>query len=192
RDSAGGFDVQRFGREGVAAVNARAARATDGTATFYNPGGLALGRGVELSVAPMLGFSTLSAQHSRIPLEDPFGVALAFAATIPLDGPLHDRIRVGFGAYFLPTGVLHLLARPTEQPLFPYYDNRTQRLILLPALSVRLADRLAIGVGANIVGGRNGPAAPKPGASGAPESRIDVEANTIVALNLGVRFDPTD
>ncbi len=189
---AGAFDVQGFGPEGVAAVNARAARATDGTATFYNPGGLAFGRGVELSVAPTLGFSTLSAQHTRIPLDDPFGVALAFAATVPLEGPLHDRVRVGLGAYFLPTGVLHLLARPTEQPLFPYYDNRTQRLILLPALSVRLTDRLAIGVGANLLGGVNGPASVTPGASGAPESRIDVEANTIIALNAGIRFDLTD
>src|SRR5262249_51812973 len=159
--------------EGIAAVNARAARATDGTATFYNPGGLALGQGVELSVAPTLGFSLLSAQGSRLPLEDPFGIAIAFAATVPLQGPLHDRLRVGFGAYSLPTGVAPLPARPTQQPLSPYYDNRPQRLVLLPALSVRLAKRFAIGVSANILGGVSGPASLTPGASGAPESRLD-------------------
>jgi hypothetical protein len=32
----------------------------------------------------------------------------------------------------------------------------------------------------------------RPGASGAPESRIDLEASTTVALNLGLRFDPTE
>jgi hypothetical protein len=190
--SAGVFDVEGFGPEGIAAINARAARADDGTAAFYNPGGLGLGRGVAVSIAPQIGASTLTAQGVRRPLDDPFGVGFALAATIPLEGPLHDRLRVGIGGYFPFSGLLHLLARPIDQPLFPYYDNRTQRLELMPALAFRITDRLAIGAAVNILGGVTGTAAVLPSASGALESRIDLTAGTVAAANLGLRFDPTE
>src|SRR5262249_37554373 len=141
---AGAFEVLGFGPAGMAEVGARAARADDGTATFYNPGGLGLGRGVRLEIAPTLGVSSLSVQGQTAALTDPFGVALAFDATIPFKGPLEDRIRIGFGAYLPTAGALHLIARRSDEPFFPYYDNRTQRLVLVPALAVRILDGLAI------------------------------------------------
>jgi hypothetical protein len=187
---AGAFDVEGFGPEGVAEINARAARADDGTAAFYNPGGLGLGRGVRLTLAPTLGVSALAAQGKTTALANPFGVALAFDATIPFEGLLKDRIRVGFAGYLPPSAALHLLAHPSDQPFFPYYDNRTQRLLLVPALAVRLLDGLSIGVGFNVLGGVSGPASVTTGASGAPEPRLDLDAATAVAVNAGVRFDP--
>ncbi|HVY48597.1 MAG TPA: hypothetical protein VHB21_22060 [Minicystis sp.] len=186
------FDVEGFGPAGVAEVGARAARADDGTATFYGPGGLALGSGVRVELAPTLGVSNLAAQHKTLTLEDPFGVALAFDATIPFDGVLKDRIRFGFGSYLLPTNALRVLAHPEDQPFYPYFDNRTQRLVVLPALAVKIARGLGVGVGVNVLGGVSGPASVTTGASGAPEPRIDVEATTRLSAVVGVRFDPVD
>ncbi len=186
---AGAFEVLGFGPTGVAEVNARAARAEDGSAAFYNPGGLAFGRGVSIELAPTLGISGLSAQGRSVGLEDPFGIAIALAVTVPLEGVLKDRIRLGFAGYLLPSGLLHLVARPGETPFFPYYDNRTQRLVVVPALAVKIADRLGIGVGVNVLGGVSGPAAVQPGASGAIESRLDLEATTRASVHAGVRFD---
>jgi opacity protein-like surface antigen len=183
--------VLGFGPAGVAEVNARAARADDGTATFYNPGGLALGHGVAIEITPTVGVSALSAQRKTLPLTDPFGVSLAFAATIPLTGALKDRFRVGFGAYLPSSGAFHLTAHESDQPVFPYYDNRTQRLVLVPALAVRLADGLGVGVGLNVLGGVTGPATVDVGASGAPEPSLALAASTSLAVNAGVRFDPT-
>jgi hypothetical protein len=190
RADASAFDVHGFGPAGVAEVGARAARADDGTAAFYNPGGLGLGRGVRVEVAPTLGVSALTAQGEVAPLEEPFGIALALDATIPFEGPLHDRIRFGFGGYIPPGSVLRLIARGAATPQFPYFDNRTQRLVLIPALAVRITDRLALGAGADVLGGVSGPADVRSGASGAPEPRIDVQATTVIAAHLGVRFDP--
>ncbi len=187
---AGAFEVLGFGPTGVAEVGARAARATDGTATFYNPGGLGLGHGVGLEVAPTLGVSSLSAQGKALPVADPFGVTLAFDASVPFEGFLKDRIRVGFGGYLPPTGALHLVAHASDQPVFPYYDNRTQRLVLLPAVAVRVLDGLAVGVGFNVLGGVSGPATVTNGASGAPEPRLALTAATSLAVNAGARFDP--
>lgn len=186
---ASAFDVSGFGPAGVAEINARCARADDGTAAFYNPGGLGLGRGYHVEIAPQLGASALSAQGNTKSIEGPFGVALALDATLPFKGALADRLRFGFGGYFLPDGALRLIARSAEEPLFPYYDNRSQRLVLLLALAAKITDRLAVGASVNVLGGVSGSATVHPGASGAPEPRIDVNATTRVAANVGLRFD---
>ncbi len=189
---ASAFEVMGFGPEGIADVNARAARASDGSAAFYNPGGLGLGKGVHVDLAPMLAVSALEAQGETLPLESPFGFAFAFDATVPFEGVLEDRIRFGFGGYFLPDSALRLISRSGDAAFYPYYDNRTQRLVAIPALAVKLAPGLSIGGGANVLAGVAGPADVRVGASGAPESRIDEEVTTIMTAVLGARWDPTD
>lgn len=184
------FEVHGFGPAGVAEVNARGARADDGTAAFYNPGGLGLGRGYRVEIAPTAGVSALQAQGETRGLEDPFGIALALDATIPFEGALKDRLRFGFGGYFPPASALRLIARPVDTPVFPYYDNRTQRLVVLAALGVKVAEWIAVGAGVNALAGVGGAADVRPGASGAPEPRLDVVATTRLAVNVGLRIDP--
>ncbi|MBK9266676.1 MAG: outer membrane protein transport protein [Polyangiaceae bacterium] len=188
---ASAFDVQGLGPDGVAEVGARSASAEDGSAAFFNPGGLALGNGTALLIAPIVSVSTLRAQDKRLPFEDPFGITLTASATIPFEGPLANRLRIGFSGHFLPTAALRLLARAPEEPFYPYYDNRTQRLVALPALGVRITKWLGIGFGANVLAGVRGPAKLEKGATGAPEPRIDIAANTVVSGIFGVRWDPT-
>ncbi|HRI70186.1 MAG TPA: hypothetical protein PK156_38410 [Polyangium sp.] len=188
---ASSFEVQGIGPEGIAAVNARSAGAEDGSAAFYNPGGLAFGQTATLVIAPTLSLTTLQAQDKPLPFADPFGLTLTASVALPLEGPLAKRIRIGFSGYFLPTTALRLLARSPEQPLYPYYDNRTQRLTAVPAIGIRLADWLGVGIGANILAGVRGPAKLEQGATGAPEPRIDIAASTVVSTIAGIRFDPS-
>lgn len=188
---ASAFDVQGVGPEGVAEANARVAASEDGSAAFLNPAGLAFGKTTSVSLAPTVSFSTLQAQDKPLPIEDPFGITLTAGATLPLQGPLAKRLRIGFSGYFLPSAALRLLARAPDQPFFPYYDNRTQRLVALPALGIRLTKWLGVGVGANILAGVRGPAKLEQGATGAPEPRIDIAANTVASGIFGIRFDPT-
>lgn len=187
---AGAFDVLGAGPEGVAEVNARAARADDGFAGFLNPGGLAFGDGVRLTLAPLLGVSALRAQGQTLPLADPFGLALSFDATVPFEGLLHGRVRVGFAGYLPPTSAFHLLTPAPSAPLFPAYDNRTQRLVLTPSLAVRVHEALGLGVALDVLGGVRGPAVVSPGASGAGEPRLDLTAATALSVHAGLRFDP--
>ncbi|UQA63374.1 OmpP1/FadL family transporter [Polyangium aurulentum] len=189
---AGAFEVQGLGPEGVAEVGARSARSEDGAAAFFNPGGLALGEGTRIELSPVMSVSALRAGGELAPLEDPFGIALTASGTVPLQGPLAGRIRVGFSGYFMPGGALRILLREGDRPFFPYYDNRTQRLVVLPALGVRVARWLGVGVGVNVLAGVDGPARIEPGATGAPEPRIDIDARTVLAVNAGVRFDPAE
>lgn len=190
--SASAFDVLGVGPAGIAEVGARAARATDGAAAFYNPAGLAMGRGVHVEIAPQLGISALTTQGDTVDLADPFGILIAADGTVPLTGIFEDRLRVGLALYIPPAGALHLLVEPATAPQFPYFANRTQRLVVQPALAVRILQGLAIGAGLDILGGVEGPADVRPGASGAPEPRISVDATNHATAHVGVRLDVAD
>lgn len=186
---ASAFDVQGIGPESIAEVGARSASADDGSAAFLNPGSLAFGQAATISITPTLSLSTLQAQDKPLAFENPFGITLGAAATVPFEGPLANRLRIGFSGYFLPSTALRLLARAPDQPFYPYYDNRTQRLVAIPALGVRMTKWLGLGIGANVLAGVHGPAKLEQGATGAPEPRIDIAATTIISTIVGVRVD---
>jgi hypothetical protein len=188
RAGASEFEVLGVGPTGIAEANARAARATDGSAAFFNPAGLGMGQGIHVDVAPELGGSALSVQGRGAELADPFGLVVLADATVPFKSFLEDRIRVGIALY-VPPQALHLILEPADKPQLPYFANRTQRLVVEPAIGVRLASWLAIGGGIDVLGGVQGPADVRPGASGAPEPRIGVDATTQVAAHAGVRVD---
>lgn len=189
---AGAFDVIGAGPTGIAEAGARAARATDGTAAYFNPAGLAMGQGVHVEIAPMLGISSLIVQGRSDALADPFGFMIAADATVPLTGVFEDRIRVGIALYLAPSSALHLIIDPPDKPQFPYFHNRTQRLVVDPAIGIRLAQSVSIGAGLDVLGGVEGPADVRPGASGAPEPRISVDATTLAVAHVGVRVDLGD
>jgi hypothetical protein len=190
RARADAFTVWGFGPSGVAAAGARAASADDGTATAVNPGGLALGRGYRVEAGAMMAASRLEAAGQRAALEDPFGTTLALDVDVPLKGALEGRLRAALGVYALPTRLLHVVVRGEQAPSLPYYENRTQRLVVLPALSVRLARWLGVGVSLNTLAGLEGTADVRSGASRAAEPRIDQRAPTLVRPIVGVRIDP--
>lgn len=185
------FDVFGFGPEAVGEVSARAARAQDGTATFYNPGGLAFGKGYGVQVAGLAGISGLSVQGGRQSIASPVGATVAIDLDVPLEGPLAGRVRLGAGLFLLPSTMMHLRVRETTTPFFPYYDNRTQRFTAIPALSIRPFDKLGIGVGVNVLAGVTGPVDVREGQSRGLESRVETESKTEASLVAGVRFDAT-
>ncbi|MFO0588153.1 MAG: hypothetical protein U0441_11465 [Polyangiaceae bacterium] len=185
---ASAFDVLGVGPIGIAEAGARAARVTDGTAAFFNPAGLGAGQGIHIELAPQAGFSGLSVQGRGVDLADPFGVVAVADATVPLKGLLEDRLRVGVALHIPPTA-LHLLIQSPSEPQYPYFLNRTQRLVVAPSAALKLASFLSIGAAVDVLGGVQGPADVRPGASGAPEPRISVDATTQAAAHIGVRVD---
>jgi long-subunit fatty acid transport protein len=190
RARASAFDAYGFGPEGVASVGARAASVSDGTATYYNPGGLAFGRGYHVEAGALYALSELKAQGQRHPVSDPFGATLAVDADIPFEGPLAHLLRIGYGGYFLPNKLMRLQTPARTDPVFAYYENRSQRLIALPALALRVNRWLGVGVSADIFAGLSGPASLTQGASRALEARIDEEARTTLAAIVGVQARP--
>ncbi len=185
---ASAFEVVGVGPVSIAEVSARAARATDGSAAFFNPAGLAMGRGVHIDFAPQFSLSTLTAGGQTKELADPLGFVVLGDATLPFTGFLKDRFRVGIALYIPPTSVTHLLILPREEPQFPYFTNRTQRLVVQPALALRLFPWFSVGGGVNVLGGVSGPADVRAGASGSPEPRILMDATRQFAAHAGIRL----
>ncbi len=192
RASADAFSLYGFGPRGVASVGALGARAVDGTASYYNPGGLALGRGYHVEIGALYALSELQAQHHPIDFSDPAGATIAVDGDVPLTGPLSHVLRFGYGGYVLPDKLMHLGTPARSDPVYPYYENRSQRLVVLPALGVRLTRWLGIGAAANFFAGVSGPSELTHGPGGALEARIDQQAKSTVAAIVGLQARASD
>jgi len=190
--SADPFSLFGFGPQGVANVGAVAARADDGTASYYNPGGLALGQGYHVELGALYTLSGIKAQGHVVDLSDPAGVTIAFDGDVPLTGPLAKVLRFGYGGYVLPDKLMQLGTPARGDPVFPYYDNRSQRLVVLPALGVRLTDWLGIGAAANFFAGVSGPSRLGHGPGNALEERIDQDAKSALSAIVGIQARAAD
>jgi len=189
---AGTFELFGVHPVGVSEVSARTAAAEDGTACFYNPGGLGLGHGYQLELSGLGMVSRLEVQSERRDIDDPISGTFTVASAVPLEGLLRDRVRVGVAVHALPDRLMRLKTRSQSTPFFPYYDNRTQRFAIIPALAVRLADGLGVGFGVNALAGVQGPLDVREGQSRTLETRIAQEAGTVARIVAGVRFDPIE
>ena len=180
--SASGFDLFGVQAQGIAEVSARTAAARDGSASYYNPGGLALGQGYEVDLSALGVMSQLEVQDRSYAIDEPWGATVTVAAAVPLQGPLANRIRLGLALQGFGNTLMKLKLREASRPFFPYYDNRTQRLVVIPALSVRLAEGVGLGLGINTLAGMQGPIDVREGQSRMMEARVVQEAGTVARM----------
>jgi hypothetical protein len=182
---ASGADVFGIGSEAIARGGAMTAVSTGHEATFYNPAGLAFGERRELSfgylrILPDLTIQTRSGEIEQ-EISDPDLLVLGVAL------PLSERFAIGFSSYVLPQTILHVVASSPEEPFFPYYANRTQRLLLLPAIAARPFDWLSVGVGVNYLAGLGGGASAAEGPTREVEANVSEELPPTAALHAGLR-----
>lgn len=189
RVAASEAEVFGLGSEESALAGASAARVHDFSAGYYDPAGLVLARRPEAAVG-LVGFG------SRLPLPggghfhmtDRIGILVGAATPIPFVGPLADRLYVGLALHLLPDTVVRIVSRTPDQAFYPLYDNRTQRLVILPALAARVARGLSIGIGFNYLAGLDGRIAATEGATRAIEARVDEQIHSVLAVNVGARW----
>lgn len=185
-------DVFGLGSEESAVAGASAARVHDFSAAYYDPAGLTLAARPEGSVG-LVGFG------ARLPLPDGrtfhmtdrVGILVGAAAPIPFVGALARRLYVGVALHVVPTTILRVLAHTPDQAFYPLYDNRTQRLVVLPALAARLGHGLSIGLGVDYFAGLGGRVAATEGATRAVEARVDEQVYATAAVHAGVRWQAT-
>ncbi len=180
------------GPDGVAAVGARAASAIDGSASYYNPAGLAFGEGYGAEASAVYMLSGLKPAGKSQAFLAPFGVTITGDADIPLEEPLKGIFRIGTAVYALPDALMETRTRFRDDPAFTYYDGRTSRLVLVPALGMRIKKWLGIGIGANLLADLSGPSSLRPSSSGALETEVVQEARTAVSPIVGLALQPID
>ncbi len=185
-------DVFGFGSHHSARAGAVSATVDDFAAGFYNPAGLAFGTRKRLTFGLVGAVSNLRANGERMPTSEPLGLVIGATSPAPLGGKLKNRIHVGIALYALPRVMVRIQSRLPEQPFFPYYENRAQRLIVLPTLAVRVVDRVSVGIAVNFLGTLAGSVQAKDGATRSLEARVDEAVAPVAKLNAGVRWRARD
>jgi hypothetical protein len=181
-----------LGSTSSALAGAVTARVDDFAAAFYNPAGLVFGTGEGEVSLGFTGYgSRLSVGGRTMDIADPVAFELGVRVPLPLGGILRDRLAFGFALHMLPEEILRVLARAPTDAFFPYYDNRTQRLVVLPALAGRICDWLAIGIGFNVLAGLDGKVQTTQGVTRVLEPRLDEQIGTFVRLHAGLRAQAT-
>jgi long-subunit fatty acid transport protein len=185
-------DVFGLGSEESAVAGASAARVHDFSAGHYDPAGLTLLDGPEASLG-VLGFgSALTVQKGASlktqPIGDPVGILVGAATPIPLGGALARRLYVGLALYVVPQEIVRVIAHRPGDAFFPLYDNRTQRLVVLPSLAARIGHGVSVGIAFNYLAGLGGRVFTTVGATRALEARVDEQITSRLSVNAGVRW----
>lgn len=182
-----GLGSRRAGQAG-----AGIATVDDFAATLINPAGLARSHGKAVTFGGQGAVSNLRVDDRRLPLSDPAGAIVGLVAPAPLGGPLADRVHIGLGMYVLPGGIARIVARVPSEPFYPYYQGRTERIVILPGVGVRLTDRLEVGATANFLAGLGGGIQAGEGATRALEARVDEKVPTIARVIAGATWSPLE
>lgn len=182
-------DVFGFGPRG-SAMNAQTAVADDYSASWYNPAGLhALSR-PRTSFGFTGVWSGLSINGERREIEDPHGIFFGASAPVPFGGFLKDRLWVGVGLYLPWLDLVKAVGPAPDEAFFPLYDNRTQRLVALPTMAVRILPNLAIGASINYLARLDGTVISHEGAARGLEADVNEHLAATASPIVGIRYDP--
>ncbi len=185
-------EVFGLGSRQAAQAGAGVASVDDMAAPLVNPAGLARSRGKRLTLGAQGAYSNLHINDRRTPLTDPAGGLFGLTAPAPLGGVLTDRIHVGLGMYVLPGTIARIVARFPDEPFYPYYQGRTERLVIVPGIGVRVARRLEVGLAANVMAGLGGSLQASEGATRELEARVDEKVPGVARIIAGAAWQPID
>jgi long-chain fatty acid transport protein len=182
-------DVFGLGSGESAVSGASAARVHDFSAGYYDPAGLTLVEKPEVSLG-VVGFGSQLSLGSgkRQSISDPVAVLVGGAAPVPLLRQLENRIYIGLALSIMPNAVVRVIAHRPSESFYPLYDNRTQRLVVLPSVAVRLPKGVSLGLGFNYLAGLGGRVAGAEGVTRAIEARVDEAIFSVLSVNAGIRW----
>ncbi len=183
-------DVFGLGSRHAAQAGAGVAAVDDAAAPLVNPAGLARGHGKRFTVGLFGAAANLAIDDRRTDLDEPLGGLFALTAPAPLGGPLAGRLHVGLAMFVLPGSLARIIARFPDEPFYPYYQGRTERMVIIPALAARIRDDLEVGVAANFLAGLGGGLTAREGATRAIEARVDERVPSVARLIVGVTWAP--
>ena len=156
------FDNYGFGSRAIAMGGSMVGSDTDYTAVYYNPAGMAFHEGKDLSVGASYLYSIPSLSikgtgpnpaASRSNVFSDQGISLGLSTPLR-SGKIAKVISAGIGIYMpypLVNSIIELRSYDPTQPYFIQYENRNQFLMANVGLSYKAWEKLAFGVGADIL-----------------------------------------
>ncbi|MBI2892894.1 MAG: hypothetical protein HYY06_05030 [Deltaproteobacteria bacterium] len=181
-------DVLGQSSEAIAQAGAVAATAVEFDATYHNPAGLAFGGAGTFSIGYLRMESWLHARGSTRSIAEPGGMIVGFAEPVPFIPA--GRLRIGMGLWVHPDTLVRVVTRYPDDLYYPLFENRTQRLVVMPAAALRLWPWLSIGATVNLLAGLDGPASASEGPTRAVETTVYEEIYARASIIAGMRLQP--
>lgn len=170
-------DLFGFGARGQGLAGAIGATASGIESVYYNPAGLAYDERPTFSLAYQYGALDLryrvgdGAMVRSDALDTP-ALSIGFGVPLPFGGVLKDRLAIGLGFVIPQTSIFIAdIERPAD-PTFILLENRAQTVSIQAALSVRVTDWLALGVGTIALAELDGQIEVAPNAAGRIGSKV--------------------
>ena len=185
-------EVFGLGSRQAAQAGAGVASVDDMAAALVNPAGLARSGGKRLTLGAQGAYSNLHINDRRTGLTDPAGGIFGLTTPAPLGGKLAGRIHVGLGMYVLPGTIARIVARFPDEPFYPYYQGRTERLVIVPGVGVRITSRIEVGLAANFMAGLGGALQATEGSTRALDARVDEKVPGVARIIAGAAWQPID
>ncbi len=190
------YDYFGVGTRGPSLGGALTALATDFSANFYNPAGLATRDALSLELGYTRVSPTLELNHHDLDVDGVRG----FQGGLVVPGKLGShRLAVSLGLHLPDERITRLRALPAAQPRFALYDNHPQRIVLTTSLAFELIpDMLSFGAGLTYLSDTRGSL----DVSGIVDfenadattlvSSVDVDFVAARSPTFGLLFRPTD
>ncbi len=168
--------------------------ADDFAAAFYNPANTALADAPGLSFG-ILGYGArLDIGNDKVSIQHPIEAQAGVHFPIPFKGWMHRRLWVAVAFSSHPDIAARLRGYMPTDAFYPFYDNRTQRLLLIPSLSFKAMDhvsygKLSLGLGVNSLAGLKGTVVGMEGPSRSMEARVEEKLYSVLRLIAGVTYE---
>jgi len=184
-------DLFGLGARGQAMAGAVASTASGFESTFHNPAGLAFDRRPTFALGYQLATFDLESNGAAVATRSAPVLSIGFGVPLPFGGALEDRVALGLGFNIPQRSILIAdIARPGE-PTFVLVGNRAQTVSVLGSLAVRIADELAVGLGALALARLVGDIQVEPSIEGTLGTRVRDELLADYAFIGGLTARPT-
>jgi len=183
-------DLFGFGARGEGMAGAVQATATGFESVYYNPAGLAFDLRPSFALGYQYGVLALEVNGEPFEALDTPALNIGFGVPIPFGGALAQRVSLGLGFTIPQTSILVADIEAPGAPTFVVVENRAQTVSVQGALAFRLADGLALGVGAIALAELDGAIAVGPNAAGRLGSKVRDELVADYALVTGLIVRP--
>ncbi len=180
-----------FNARGIAMGGAAAAQVKDFGVAYYNPAGGVLFEFPTAGVGYMKTGNWLETHHGEpAALDSTEGMLFGTILPLPLGSWLERRLAVGF-ATFMPNNIFVALDVPYGSvPQYALWRNSGRQMTILPTLSIRLHDAVAIGGGAQLFSNTNGEINAVIGANDDVQTLTGQEVTTSFAPTYGLMLRP--
>jgi long-chain fatty acid transport protein len=190
RVAASPVDLFGFGARGQGMSGAVQATAAGFESVYYNPAGLAFDLRPSFALGYQYGVLDLEVDGAPFPALDTPALNIGFGVPIPFGGALARRVSLGLGFTIPQTSILIADIERPGDPTFVLVENRAQTVSVQGALGIRLADGLALGIGALALAELAGDIRVAPNAAGRLGSKVRDELVADYALVAGLLVRP--